>query len=90
MGEMRGYSASEIMTEAVLGGKLGYASDTPLGLHSEKDPLKDGFASYCFIWWPGTESNCRHGDFQSPALPTELPGLKNRLYLNCLVAIKTI
>ncbi len=26
------------------------------------------------IWWPGTESNCRHGDFQSPALPTELPG----------------
>ena len=26
-------------------------------------------------WWPGTESNCRHGDFQSPALPTELPGL---------------
>src|SRR5579883_2575290 len=21
----------------------------------------------------GTESNCRHGDFQSPALPTELP-----------------
>ena len=25
-------------------------------------------------WWPGTESNCRHGDFQSPALPTELPG----------------
>ncbi len=25
-------------------------------------------------WWPGTESNRRHGDFQSPALPTELPG----------------
>ncbi len=25
-------------------------------------------------WWPGTESNCRHRDFQSPALPTELPG----------------
>ncbi len=23
---------------------------------------------------PGTESNRRHGDFQSPALPTELPG----------------
>jgi hypothetical protein len=23
---------------------------------------------------PGTELNCRHGDFQSPALPTELPG----------------
>ena len=26
------------------------------------------------IWWPETESNCRHGDFQSPALPTELSG----------------
>ena len=24
-------------------------------------------------WWPGRESNPRHGDFQSPALPTELP-----------------
>src|SRR4249919_1401607 len=30
-------------------------------------------ASPCFIWWPGRESNPRHGDFQSPALPTELP-----------------
>ena len=27
-----------------------------------------------FIWWPGAESNCRHEDFQSTALPTELPG----------------
>src|SRR5438132_10987309 len=25
-------------------------------------------------WCPGAESNHRHGDFQSPALPTELPG----------------
>ncbi len=25
-------------------------------------------------WCPGTESNCRHEDFQSTALPTELPG----------------
>ena len=24
--------------------------------------------------WPGTESNRRHADFQSAALPTELPG----------------
>src|SRR5690349_19222481 len=28
-----------------------------------------------FCWCPGTESNCRHADFQSAALPTELPGL---------------
>src|SRR5690606_2343453 len=27
-------------------------------------------------WWPRTESNCRHGDLQSPALPTELQGQK--------------
>ncbi len=26
------------------------------------------------MWWPKTESNRRHGDFQSPALPTELLG----------------
>jgi hypothetical protein len=26
-------------------------------------------------WWPGPESNQRHADFQSAALPTELPGL---------------
>jgi hypothetical protein len=25
-------------------------------------------------WWPEVESNHRHGDFQSPALPTELSG----------------
>src|SRR6185295_13016330 len=27
-------------------------------------------------WWPGTELNRRHHDFQSCALPTELPGHK--------------
>ena len=30
--------------------------------------------SACFKWWPGSESNQRHADFQSAALPTELPG----------------
>jgi hypothetical protein len=25
------------------------------------------------MWWEGTESNRRHTDFQSVALPTELP-----------------
>jgi hypothetical protein len=27
------------------------------------------------VWCPGAESNHRHEDFQSTALPTELPGL---------------
>ena len=27
-----------------------------------------------FFWCPEAESNHRHGDFQSPALPTELSG----------------
>ena len=29
-------------------------------------------------WCPGTESNRRHCDFQSHALPTELPGRTGR------------
>lgn len=31
------------------------------------------------FWCPGTESNRRHGDFQSPALPTELPGQRGAI-----------
>ena len=27
-----------------------------------------------FYWWPERESNLRHTDFQSVALPTELSG----------------
>src|SRR5262245_18342757 len=47
-----------------------------------------------FSWWPGTESNCRHYDFQSYALPTELPGqLGNLLSVDrsgrCCQAITT-
>src|ERR1700681_3703027 len=29
-------------------------------------------------WWPGVELNHRHADFQSAALPTELPGRRGK------------
>src|SRR6266702_6198219 len=32
--------------------------------------------------WPGAESNCRHADFQSAALPTELPGRKSGNFIS--------
>src|SRR5512143_1287309 len=31
-------------------------------------------------WWPGTELNRRHADFQSAALPAELPGQQANRY----------
>ena len=30
-----------------------------------------------YLEWLGTESNCRHLELQSSALPTELPSLAN-------------
>ena len=46
-----------------------------------------------YYWCRGTELNCRHGDFQSPALPTELPRLRNLLkrlfnYVKILIFVK--
>lgn len=38
---------------------------------------------------PGTESNRRHVDFQSTALPTELPGLRLKV-LYAIVVIESI
>ena len=35
-----------------------------------------GYEGGLWRWWPETGSNCRHKDFQSFALPTELSGLK--------------
>ena len=42
------------------------------GLPQMKTPNRE--RSGVRYWWPGAESNCRHADFQSAALPTELPG----------------
>lgn len=40
---------------------------------------KGSLAAPFNVWWSETDLNRRHGDFQSPALPTELPDRK-RLY----------
>src|SRR5690606_14360894 len=50
----------------------------PARSRKRKSPARGrAFSKYLKTWWPGTESNRRHGDFQSPALPTELPGRKS-------------
>ncbi len=36
------------------------------------------------LWWARAELNCRHSDFQSDALPTELPAHKLTKYLSPL------
>lgn len=41
--------------------------------HRNKKPAKPCASRVSWLW-PRADSNRRHGDFQSPALPTELPG----------------
>ena len=51
---------------------------------NKKQALTAGYVSAYFDrfkWCPGTESNRRHEDFQSSALPTELPGRKRIFYI---------
>ena len=46
-----------------------------VALPVELQRLDDHITSYVSTKWLGTESNRRHEDFQSSALPTELPSL---------------
>jgi hypothetical protein len=50
------------------------ATPRRLGLFGNEKVNREGLALNG--WWPGAESNHRHADFQSAALPTELPGRK--------------
>ena len=50
------------------------AADGTVPPTSETTNPADRFQSRGSSGWPGVESNHRHGDFQSPALPPELPG----------------
>jgi hypothetical protein len=42
---------------------------------ARKKDLSCDRLSPLFYWWARAELNCRHSDFQSDALPTELPAL---------------
>ena len=53
----------------------GGAGNRMLRLGRKKKGGEGDFVEGC----RGTESNRRHGDFQSPALPTELPRLSKRV-----------
>jgi hypothetical protein len=65
----------------------GYQKDEETGLdfavaqmlHKMEKGRRDGSPRLLKYWWPGTGSNRRHADFQSAALPTELPG-RNRVF----------
>ena len=49
------------------------AGPPPPRRRAQRGPQARGREEGGSEWWRGTESNCRHYDFQSYALPTELP-----------------
>src|SRR5436190_14178739 len=59
-------------------------SDTDVSLHGRGTSISYKRPNFTvgarFSEWPGAESNRRHRDFQSRALPTELPGPQDGQY----------
>jgi hypothetical protein len=45
-----------------------------VALYFRRRGLSGAEPRWTMKWWPGRELNPRHADFQSAALPTELPG----------------
>jgi hypothetical protein len=70
-------SGTRNQMDGILQERKGWGCLQPPHLH-EADVfywLKKRFNSFIIKWWLGAESNRRHKDFQSSALPTELPSL---------------
>ena len=55
-------------------GLLQYRWRDKVAASKKKEASEISLASFDFKWCPETESNRRHEDFQSSALPTELSG----------------
>src|ERR1700710_2112413 len=67
--------ASGTPEEETRGAEIGCAGfPRPPSPRLRRTPFSRGARKWC----PGTESNCRHVDFQSTALPTKLPGRTGR------------
>src|SRR5690606_22093834 len=56
-----------------------------LGRTVKKKPTETGWSFK--TWWPGAESNHRHADFQSAALPTELPGRRKNVTIHQKISL---
>ncbi len=62
----------QVTRPATTASRAARARSAPCLAHKNKAAQKAAMSLN--LWWPWTESNCRHADFQSAALPTELPG----------------